>query len=121
MKIPDKVRYGKRPTLRQIILLFLKPPATLPLPHTAVRQKPDIDRYPFTGHHSSLLSDLFFLLYSGYEYLFLVPQCGNFFSLLSGLMGRPTPVFLPREFHRQRSLVGCCPWSLTESDTTATT
>ena len=23
---------------------------------------------------------------------------------------QPTPVFLPRESHEQRSLVGCCPW-----------
>ena len=30
----------------------------------------------------------------------------------------PTPVFLPGESHRQRSLVGCSPWDLEESDTT---
>ena len=30
----------------------------------------------------------------------------------------PTPVFLPREFHGQRSLVGYCPWDHKESDTT---
>ena len=30
----------------------------------------------------------------------------------------PTPVFLPGKFHGQRSLVGCSPWSLEESDTT---
>ena len=29
-----------------------------------------------------------------------------------------TPVFLPREFHRQRSLAGCSPWDHKESDTT---
>ena len=29
-----------------------------------------------------------------------------------------TPVFLPGEFHGQRSLVGCSPWSHKESDTT---
>ena len=27
------------------------------------------------------------------------------------------PVFLPGESHRQRSLMGCCPWSHKESDT----
>ena len=27
-------------------------------------------------------------------------------------------VFLPRESHGQRSLVGCCPWDSTESDMT---
>ena len=32
--------------------------------------------------------------------------------------GQPTPVFLPGEFHGQRSLVGYSPWGLKESDTT---
>ena len=30
----------------------------------------------------------------------------------------PTPVFLPGEFHGQRSLVGYSPWGRKESDTT---
>ena len=30
----------------------------------------------------------------------------------------PTPVFLPGEFHGQRSLVGYSPWGHEESDTT---
>ena len=30
---------------------------------------------------------------------------------------QPTPVFLPREFHGQKSLAGCCPRGCTESDT----
>ena len=30
---------------------------------------------------------------------------------------QPTPVFLPGEFHGQRSLVGCSPWGHKESDT----
>ena len=30
----------------------------------------------------------------------------------------PAPVFLPGEFHGQRSLVGYSPWGHTESDTT---
>ena len=30
---------------------------------------------------------------------------------------QPTPVFLPGESQGQRSLVGCCLWGLTESDT----
>ena len=30
----------------------------------------------------------------------------------------PTPVFLPGKFHRQRSLVGYCPWGCKESDMT---
>ena len=32
----------------------------------------------------------------------------------------PTPVFLPGEFHGQRSLVGYNPWGGKESDKTAT-
>ena len=32
--------------------------------------------------------------------------------------GQPTPVFLPRESHGQRSLVGYSPWDRKESDTT---
>ena len=31
---------------------------------------------------------------------------------------QPTPVFLPGEFHGQRSLKGYSPWSLEESDMT---
>ena len=34
---------------------------------------------------------------------------------------QPTPVFLPRESRGQRSLVGCCLWHRTESDTTEMT
>ena len=30
---------------------------------------------------------------------------------------QPTPIFLPGEFHGQKSLSGYCPWSLKESDT----
>ena len=30
----------------------------------------------------------------------------------------PTPVFLSREFHRQRSLAGYSPWGCKESDMT---
>ena len=31
---------------------------------------------------------------------------------------QPTPVFLPGEFHGQRSLAGYSPWDCKESDTT---
>ena len=34
---------------------------------------------------------------------------------------QPTPVFLPGEFHRQRSLVGYGPWGSKESETTEAT
>ena len=34
---------------------------------------------------------------------------------------QPTPVFLPRESQGWRSLVGCCLWGRTESDTTEAT
>ena len=35
-----------------------------------------------------------------------------------GRKWQPTPVFLPGEFHGQRSLVGCSPWGHKESDRT---
>ena len=34
---------------------------------------------------------------------------------------QPTPVFLPRESHGQRNLVGYSPWGLKELDTTEAT
>ena len=34
---------------------------------------------------------------------------------------QPIPVFLPREYHEQRSLVGCHLWGHTELDTTEAT
>ena len=34
---------------------------------------------------------------------------------------QPTPVFLPGEFQGWQSLVGCCLWGCTESDTTEAT
>ena len=34
------------------------------------------------------------------------------------LQWHPTPVLLPGKSHGQRSLVGCSPWGLEESDTT---
>ena len=43
----------------------------------------------------------------------LIPQLGRFLE-----KGRlPTPVFLPGEFHEQKSLAGYSPWSHKESDT----
>ena len=32
--------------------------------------------------------------------------------------GQPTPIFLPGQFHRQRSLAGYCPWGHKQLDTT---
>ena len=44
------------------------------------------------------------------------------FALISGRFQRnqwhPTPVLLPGKSHGRRSLVGCSPWGLEESDTT---
>ena len=37
------------------------------------------------------------------------------------LLGQPTPVFLPRESHGQRSLVGYSPWGLKASEMTEVT
>ena len=39
-------------------------------------------------------------------------------QLLCGGRRHPTPVLLPGKSHGRRSLVGCSPWGLTESDTT---
>ena len=39
------------------------------------------------------------------------------FNLLEKAMA-PTPVLLPGKSHGRRSLVGCSPWGLEESDTT---
>ena len=52
---------------------------------------------------------------------------GKVISLLFNMLYRfvrrrqwhPTPVLLPGKSHGQRSLVGCSPWGLEESDTTA--
>ena len=49
---------------------------------------------------------------------------GGFYSIYIIYWRRkwqPTPVFLPGESRGQRSLVGCCPWGRTESDTTKAT
>ena len=45
------------------------------------------------------------------EDLGLIPRWGR-----SPGEGQPTPVFLPRESHGQRSLVGYSPWGHKESD-----
>ena len=45
----------------------------------------------------------------------LIPWLGRF---LWRRKWQPIPVFLPREFHRQRSLAGCSPWVCRESDMT---
>ena len=44
-----------------------------------------------------------------------------FHSLLWRRKWQPTPVFLPGESQRRRSLVGCRPWGRTELDTTDVT
>ena len=36
--------------------------------------------------------------------------------ILGGSKWQPTPVFLPGESHRLRSLIGCSPWGHEESD-----
>ena len=46
----------------------------------------------------------------------LIPGSGG--SPGEGNGRQPTPVFLPGEFHEQRSLAGCGPWGRRESDTT---
>ena len=46
-----------------------------------------------------------------------IPTLGPVPCPSSLFRGQPTPVFLPGESHRQRSLVGCSPWDHKESDT----
>ena len=43
------------------------------------------------------------------------------FHALEKEMATPTPVFLPGDSQGQGSLVGCCLWGHTESDTTEAT
>ena len=42
----------------------------------------------------------------------------DIYTLLCRRQWHPAPVLLPRKSHGQRSLVGCDPWGLEESDTT---
>ena len=62
--------------------------------------------------------------------LLLAPFCsGSFWLSVFGFgqllpwrrQWHPTPVLLPGESHGRRSLVGCCLWGRTESDTTEAT
>ena len=48
------------------------------------------------------------------HYIFFI----NIYTLLWRRQWQPTPVFLPGKSHGRRSLVGCSPWGLEESDTT---
>ena len=43
---------------------------------------------------------------------------GRIRKILRRRKWQPTPVFLPRESHGQRSLMGSSPWGHKESDTT---
>ena len=45
-----------------------------------------------------------------------IPGLGSFPGKGNGWL--PMPIFLPEEFHGQRSLVGYSPWGHKESDTT---
>jgi len=47
-----------------------------------------------------------------------IPELGRF---PQRRVWQPTPVFLPGEFHGQRSLAGCSPWSCKEPDMTEAT
>ena len=57
-------------------------------------------------------------MYVTFLFLFVFTLATIYIQLLSW---QPTPVFLPGESHGRRSLVGCCPWGRTESDTTEAT
>ena len=59
----------------------------------------------------------FLFLFYFYFYFFKMP----FLELEELHVIIPTPVFLPGESQGQGSLVGCCLWDHTESDTTEAT
>ena len=65
----------------------------------------------------------FLCLWKGlYGFSFIVCWYGELHCLISLQSWRrqwhPTPVLLPGKSHGQRSLLGCSPWGLEESDTT---
>ena len=64
---------------------------------------------PFMLFHTVSLLTFLFYSFSG---------C---YGIYQSRKWQPTPVFLPGESCGQRSLVGCCPWSCTESDMTEAT
>ena len=87
---------------------------------------------------SILQSSAFFILQLSHPYMttgktialnrltFVGKIMSLFFNMLSRLVmwrmkWQPTAVFLPRESCGQRSLVGCCSWDHTESDTAEVT
>ena len=48
-------------------------------------------------------------------------MCWKIMNVIAGsnlFKWQPTLVFLPRKFHRQKSLVGYCPWGHKESEIT---
>ena len=54
-----------------------------------------------------------------YGYLLYTPYNNSRINILFWRRKwQPTPVFWPGEFQGWRSLVGCCLWGHTESDTT---
>ena len=61
----------------------------------------------------------------GKEYVKPVILSPYLFNLYAEYIWRrqwqPTPVLLPGKSHGQRSLVGCCLWGRTESETTEVT
>ena len=64
-----------------------------------------------SDERQEILSYSFFL-----SFFFFLTKC----CICKGLSGQwhPTPVLLPGKSHGWRSLVGCSPWGLWESDTT---
>ena len=67
---------------------------------------------------------IYFCILASYLYMQFALSSSQVF-LLAGIalewwrrQWQPTPVLLPGESHGRRSLVGCSPWGLKESDTT---
>ena len=69
--------------------------------HGVAKTRTQLSDFPFTFHFHALEREMATMLWRG--------------------KWQPTPVFLPGESQGQGSLVGCCLWGRTESDTTEAT
>ena len=109
------------------VITFLKSEENMRGLHEAWRQKTDVIVQIRAGSQVTwLFSVLYFLIWVSLvaQLVKNLLQCGRpgFDPWVGKIHWRrawqPTPVFLPGEFHGQRSLAGCSPWGRQESNTT---
>ena len=92
--------------------------AKLSHPYVTTGETIALSRWTFVGKVMCLL----FNMLSRLVIIFLPrSKCILISWLQSTRQWQPTPVLFPGKSHGQRSLVGCCLWGLTESDTTKVT